>query len=578
VATSINSTLGIRTSAADSMRAQAFKATFTKTPTAITKLARVGTVVPNQYKFWAEIWNTTGGTSGTPTSIFDVAAKSQEYDVALLSTTSTPFIFNFPSSLTYTIGTEYAIVIRSDLPLSGSNYITVDANSSGGYADGLSWKYDSGSLTWVEQTGWDLYLVVYNHFLTDFGNSHKGWGDLRGSETDGMWNSEPSIAIKDNDNAILMWRQHQSFLAVPTHHPHTGMLYARNISIPHDGSSPVLGDIRDVGYHNFDPNLVLNFSLGNPTTYDKSLTTGANTGYPIYSRSHIVAYDTTAGISATPTFPLDDLDFPNGCILIGTGSSGAYYGASAGGNYDGVFKLANYPFIFEAEIKPITTTGGDNRFILKHGSAFNVRLDSTTGKLVMQDSTSGAQVITLDAEPLSYHKIRILKGTDGIFHIYRATVAPYTSFTETGYTSNNINGNTFATSVTNFSIGYNHVDGLGGFNGKIGYIKMAIGVSSFVYDGYYDQAPIVNPTNLGRNLFTGKKIIGQELSFTFNNNFGSGVVGNGQESALVDSYTQRILTNKALTPGRNCNVKIGMNRVSESDQSHIKGIIYSFGK
>lgn len=162
--------------------------------------------------------------------------------------------------------------------------------------------------------------------------------------------------------------------------------------------------------------------------------------------------------------------------------------------------------------------------------------------------------------------------------MYRSTVAPYTAFVEVASYSLQ---QTIVTSTSggNLSIGAIEPGPAQFFDGKIGYIKIAKGATSFNHDGWKFQPPITHVINHGHYILA-RNIVGEGSYTSINAHFDNliGIKPNANGQALVDSNDIFVRYKKTFAQqGENIQAKLSAGRASIADSSRIENLnlIYS---
>lgn len=493
--------------------------------------------------------------------------------------------FNF-AGVSLSNSTVYAFVLETTSPVNANGIRIGVQHSSNLYAGGKYVAYDGTS--WGDMGGgaWDLSFEINGEYVTDL--------SLAQSATDVytalhstvspfnvyIHNQESQIVNIDSTTAQFITRR------TPTNSdsviPISGHPFRRVISYGTGGVKSVISDAVVAGYapSNYDASLVINVSNGNPENARIDTTTGVvSTSAVSEDRSGISLDFAPQNIDATNY--IADVDFQSG-ICINLNGSNEWLDANGTAIQD--IKQGN-PFAIEVEIKP-TLTASDKIIVGKYsnGSGYGWYLFlNSSNFLCFQSYNSGGSTLNTYAsdiaESSAYHKVRLVyDGT--IVKLYRSTSAPFTTFTEVASYSAQNNIYTNVGGGASVRVGAVHHTGyVSHFSGKIGYVKMVNGSSSFNYNGYKSQPALVSIQNLGSKIAV-KQTVGQ-ISTTLSNPYNNaGIVdGNSNDASVVDSYDLVVSTGKTLgTAGNQLTVKESMGRGSNRNQSSLQGTIHKFNK
>jgi len=234
----------------------------------------------------------------------------------------------------------------------------------------------------------------------------------------------------------------------------------------------------------------------------------------------------------------------------------------------------------ETEIKVTAWSGAKTVMASQYASATGFFWRFNSSGQMFWEAGSGSWNTTGSSTALSantYYKIKVTR-TSGTVKLWYKEAAG--SWTEMSYNTNDADGVTVPTSSSQywFISSYPQSPGSSSFVGKIGYVKAAIGTDSFAYDGYKNQAAIVNLQNHG-HMISGERVTGN-TSASMAANFDVPVMGSGNEGAKVDSITQSFTYKKdSLTStGSNLKLKVEQERGTSDDATKIPGVIALFNK
>jgi len=591
---STNTTINLRDTTSNTIQAQ----TFTTSGSGLTLRTimvaayRVGNIAAGQ-TLTAKIYATS---AGAPTGAA-IATSTNTYDpVKITTSTSGQYLyFNF-DSVALSASTVYALSIEGSYTVSASNYIKLLATTANPYAGGS--QYTNNGTTWSATAANDLVFETNGIWVTDVGNG--SYGNQSGTQIqneiqDVIDNQETTIKIIPGTSIIQHATRKNPNYANAASRALTGHIFGRKITIGNGTTKSSADSLAVLGYSSYDENLAWTVSPGDSSAARLAPTTGAVTIGSYYEDRA-----GTRGLEASPTNLggstgaglVTDTRFQSGYAHYVPGTGQVIYGNTpVATNATRIYQ--NVPFILEVECAPMGTgticssgelnTAGHNGWLLEITAG---------GKLGFESVRSAAADIVSYAsdanEPTdgSYRRYRVVyDGTNA--RLYRSTVAPYTSFTEVASYSSfgaGTAGQPYG-STNQLWIGLYRSSntGVGYFNGKIGYIKLANNTTSFTYSGYASQPPMVNPINLGSMVIskTRKGQYSATLSTPTSFNVAEQVFTKTMPSALVPSYdcysiynTQLDSGNRGTTPA----IQVTQGKASDSDVSGILGMIMRFLK
>jgi len=366
----------------------------------------------------------------------------------------------------------------------------------------------------------------------------------------------------------------------PAEFPMSGHPYRKVIPFTAGGSveCDTTNSLDPVTQNNvFDEYLLFNIDLGNPDTAAFDTITGVPSSGYLWQRSGI---STDVFTASTPPFVIDS-DFESGYCANFSTSDYIRYGQS--GLNETAWALGLRDFIMEAEIKPVNAASYHKVILANYYSAnngFQWRIEQGGYLVFWIGNGSGfyGAMASDKIEPLTYHKVRVTR-TNGTVKLWRDEGS---GWVEVGsYSDNTADNKNVSSSSSAYWVvsGYPFSLGSAGFDGKIGYVKVAVGTDSFEYDGFKDQSAIVSLQNHG-HLITGENVTGQSNA-TIADNYDIPFIGSGNESALVDSYRQRFIYSKTFSGGSqgfNAKLSVAGKRGTTEDQSNLQGLLFQYSR
>jgi len=531
--------------------------------------------VPAGNTIKAELFATS---SGLPTGA--ALAESQTIDPSKLTkdTLGQWIHFNFNSiALTNTV--EYAIVITGTYPISASNHIVFNISGSNEISGG-SISFD-GSI-WTSSASNDHGIMISNFWITELGKCQNNLaGDI------GDWafhDQETQIVNIDSNSAQFSHRR-------TNHHSGafrelSGHVYRRVITYGNGTNQSVYSNSIVAGYAetNHDPYLVFNVAYGTDECKAQNISTGILDDNSCgEDRSGMLMVTNSYDNISSADIAVDS-DFQEGLCLDfnGTDERIGYVDRS---QFDLYY---NKPFIFEFEIKT-SALSGLHHIITQYNSGASygwiIKLDAAGSVLfsvynssgtLLSDVTTNTAFITNN----TYYRVRIVYNGDNLQpRIYKATTSTG-SFTEASSYSGVVNN--FGTSNTSSGevMIVGSISGSAGtYAGKIGYIKIANGVNSFIYDGFKSQPPTVSHVNLGTKIIAENKV-GQNSTTSGVNFDNIGIIDDADDASVVDSYDviAQYQHTIAGTAGNEFELELDAGRESDRDQSSIQGINFRFSR
>lgn len=562
---------------------QSFTASATRIRSIGVGLRTQGTFASGSHVFM-DVYAASGSAPNMIPTGAVLATSLNAIDLSLYGTTSwSEFWFRF-NTLTLASG-NYCFVLRSAYTLSASNFaMYVFKNSTLGVGNrsqynGTTWTPDGAAL---------LFDISGEWLFSDVGNAMHASAPANFLVNNGSANrddQEPTIALIDN--TTFQYAHHQSMVGLVTNsRAMTGVPYRRVFTFGSGGTAPsTMSALTVAGYAQaaFDPNITFTTSLGSPLCQAQDIVTGVLATTNLYSDRSGWNHNLNGnGLGV----PVADASFESGFAAdMSANSTALRYGVSGEEPFWNV--VAGKPFALEVEVKPTQNTSGTVVCNYRNlAGSFGWTLQFSGGFVEFVSKATGGSslgtTVSDKVEPLTYHKIRVTyDGT--IVRIFRAESAPYTTFTEAAsYSSqNNI--------LTTAGDGCMKVGALGDsndtantnpFRGRMGYVKMIKGATSFVYNGFKTQAPITDIQNLGTRIL-GKQRIGDN-TMTYSAQYTSPVLvdGNSNQAAVVDSndLQAQFTGTLANTTGSELSLKLTAGRGSTRNQSSIQGLNFKFTK
>ena len=545
--------------------------------TASILLSQVGTI-PSGYTLTMTLQATTAGLpNGTI-----VATSVNSYDPSKITRSSSCqwLHFNFPTT-TLTNGVVYAIVITKTYPQNSSNYLYWAANSSSVYPGGNSVR-NNGS-AWAADSTYDMVFEINGEYVTDIGQARQTTTSFSNVT---VHDQESQIELIDSASAAIVSRR-ATMMSADTDRIYVGHPFRRVLSFGTGGAQSTLTAPVIAGYapNQYDANLVFNVALGNPACSQKSVTTGLDatvnfaedrSGFSYY----VAAFDGTNTPTTDSSFisPWNSVGY---CQAFNGSNTRVVYGNT---NANRVFDLVvGVPFVIEAEINCATSNAANNFSIISHWNTTSYSWSFSaqrTGYLAIQCTNAANVGICLVQasdmlEPTGYHRVRcVYDGTT--VRLYRTTGSG-TTFTEVASYSSQ-QALTATSSSANVCVGALD-SSTSYFNGKIGYVKFAKGVSAFNYEGFRSQPPITGVVNLGTEI-VGEYRVGNHGTTAGQNYIQPAFIPRFNNQAVVDSNDLQLQFTNSLTgaAGNNLLLRMTLGRGSSRNASGIQGIDFQFSK
>lgn len=571
---STNGATGINSATNFQQGGQSFTATAStpKLRTFSFLATQIGTI-GSGYTMQADLYATSGGLP-TGSSL----GTSQTIDPSLISKNASGqwLHFNF-NNITLTNTTVYAVVLSVTYPLSASNYIDIKTQGTSPYAGGAELRYNGS--TWSAVSN-DCTFMISDAYVTTIGKAIES-GANRANY--GFHDQESQIANINSTTAQVTFRRVST--SSDSQKQLGGHPYRRVLTWGSGGTQSTLTSAVVAGYSasNHDQNLVFATAVGYDDNKRQNVSTGVlDADKPLEDRSGMnMVGGTYTNISTADV--ISDASFQAGFALDLDGSTEHVTFADRP-EFDLYF---NKPFCMEFEMKPSSLAATSDIFG-QYDSAASYGwywLFRTDGSVLFQVANSSGTVIaqadavasTISAN--TYYVFRIVyDGSGGAVRMYKATTYNGT-FTEVSYSGSQTSfasGNTSSSAA--FGIG--RTQGFTRFfPGKLGYVKIANGSSTFAYSGYKGQAPLVGHINLGTRILAENKV--GENSATSGTNFdNAGIIsGDVAQASMVDSNNILVKFGDysiSGTKGKMMYFKWSGNRVSTRDVSALEAVNIRF--
>jgi hypothetical protein len=482
--------------------------------------------------------------------------------------------FNF-DSVSLSNSTMYAAVLEVSHATDASNHVLFKQNSTSVFANGSRADFDGS--TWSAVAS-DLVIEINGEYVKEISKDVALHSGPAFSNTI-IHAEETSLGKISTTTFQALFRRMTLPTNTATERTRTGHPYrlvgtwatSANLQSTYTSAANAA-----YAAASFDPYCVFNVSYGGTDSKALNLNTGAeddsqnsNDRSPF---SHVVS-------AATGMASVTDASFQSGKCLNFNGSSDfkAYTDSAA---WDLYF---DKPFCFEIEIKPDVVGGGEKFILNSTNSSSQGGIDLSLGETSSGDinfrilNSAGtvigkARSVASTVSVANYTIIRVTgAGSGAAPKIYTAT-SPGGTFTEVSYStqtafaSGNTSGITAVFNIGKFASGSNFYDG------KIGYLKINNGSSTFSFTGFKNIAAYTNIQNGGTAVY-GKLMIGENGT---NANFAK-FYQSKQNSALVDSYPLVFSYNLTfVSSGRYMHTDIQTERMSTLDNSNVENYEFSF--
>ena len=581
------STMKFRDTTSNQIIAQTFVAP-SRTRSIGVHLHAVGTI-PSGNTLTADVFATSGGVP-TGAKLFS-STNSIDPSLITKNTSGQWLYFNFANS--FTNGTTYAIALRSSFAVSSSNYLIAHGGSStSAYSTNpYSWNNSAEPPTsgsWTIIAGSNRFNIEVNgEYVTQVGQALDDTVSWTGAH---IHDQESQIELIDSSTAAIVSRR-ATLQGADSTRPFVGHPFRRVLSFGSGGAQSTLTSPVIAGYapSNYDANLVFTTSLGSDDCARKDTITGAIVATDKCGEHSGMNLGSGNSASMTAGNWITD-DTANGfdagsCTFNGSSQYITYYNAAL--NYS-LNVTQGVPFCMEMEVKigggagTTRTIVGDYRSDTSYG--WMARISAANTLEFQCTNTGGTTVQRYSVETFAvgdYLKIRY-QYDGSTLKIYRKKITD-SNFIEVigGYTRPADIITTGSSSGYQLEIGGAYSGGGQAwfFNGKIGYIKIALGSSTFQYSGYKSQPSITGIINLGTEI-VGEYRIGHSGSTAGQNYIQPAFIPRFNNQAVVDSNDLQIMYSQPLANavGNNLWLKLSMGRGSSRNISSVQGIDFQFSK
>lgn len=521
-----------------------------------------------------EIQNTTGGLPNG--SVVATASNTIDTNKLHTNTSGEEVYFEF-NNVSLVASTQYAMVIKTDLSTDASNYLIMKANYSNPYAGGTRCNRTSSG-TWSSSAAHDMAISINNYWITKMGDANN---------VDGVWNQESCMSLIGSKIQCLTRKVPYNIAANLVYMGHP---YKRDITISATSAKSAISSVTCAAYEeassDFDKNLVFSVALGSDDCKDRNLITGLYS-YAVGSDQGAGVGDKSIGLealsAAPPTLTVDP--------VFEAGVCGLYSSNYTSYAINKVYHQMEKDFVMEVEMNNTAATSDNilsTYYVPAPGSEWGWQLgfNSSSYLQFFWINASGVvkQVVASDkVEPTAYHKVKVKKvGTTVSLWRAENSANNYTVFTEVASysTQDTYAGYRYNTTYSYLIIGAGDTGASAGiqlgayFSGKIGYVKIAFGANSFVYDGFKSRPPIVSIQSIS-DMLLGKKMNGVYSGFSPYNEAGLSKDGR----PFVDSYDHLVTASKSqLTAGKFMNFKLTQNRGSAKVKTAYKTIDIKMSK
>lgn len=587
-----------RNAAGSTLLGQSFTANTNRHRTFTARVYQQGNILQDAYTLQAKIYATA---AGIPTGAA-LYTSNNSYDPGRFtkSTSGQDITFNF-DNVALSNGVVYAIVYESAFPISGTNFLTFLGTAAGSSIVGSRQLYD-GSVWTAQAAGDDLYTKISGDYETVVGNAKHSTLSLGG---DSEHNFETQIEAIGTSQIKYTTRLAKQFVSTATLYPSTGDIFQRTINISGvAGTQSTYDDLRGAafGATSFDPNLVFNAAFGSDFAGRRNLDTAAFGAADTYIEDSS-SWNTSGGSSNSPTGRVADASFQTGfgyelqgvTQFISISTSTKHYPrpplgfaiefemkadtVATGGTASPLSTDANLRTIVSNFVDSGATRSGFFTGLAPNGG---ITLSTYTGASGVGTYTTCATIISVGV----YYKIKILiDPVTSLGHVY------YNGTECASYAVQN-NHTTIGNPNVDLTIGqHDRGGGAGidsvsspGFDGRIGYVKIANGLNSvanggFVSSGFVNQRAITTHQNLGR-LMVGEMQNGQNRQTQDSSgNFDTLGFANADFATIATSPKTVFFLEKTLTtPGPYEHFLFEMGRASTTDTSRWDGMGVRFVK
>jgi len=486
--------------------------------------------------------------------------------------------FNF-DSVALANGTQYVVMVSSTFAINGSDYLRISLNTSNPYASGTLVNNDTG--VYSADSGTDCVFMISDAWVS---NAGKAIQNDANKANFGFDDQESQVAQIDSNSVQYSFRRIFNN-TVAAYRQLSGHPFRRVLTWGNGSVQSVMTDAVVAGYapSNFDENLVFSTALGTDECKRQNISTGVlDDNSAAEDRSGaLIVNDGYNNITSADT--VVDSDFESGVAIDFDGSTERLTYVDRP-EFDLYF---NKPFIIEMEVKFTSLpVGGD--IINQYGAAnlygWQFNINSASGDLDFLISNSSGTTIgrartnTAFVTTAQYYKLRVVyDGLGGAPKIFKATTVNG-SFTEATYAISTA----FASGNTSSTAGL-FIASRSGFNGtlpaRISYVKISNGASTFAYEGFKNQAPLVGHLNLGTKILSENKV-GTNSTTSGTNFDNAGIISDANDASVVDSHDVIAQFNHSIagTAGNELELKINAGKGSDRNVSSIQGINFRFSK
>jgi hypothetical protein len=577
--TSVNANSTFRNATAQSWVAQTFTANSSRVRCFNIRAFQTG-IIPDGHTLTCEIQTLSANTtSGVPTGTV-VATAINSYNPRNISKTDyQDLFFNFDSPA-LTNGTWYAFVLKSSFPVSASNYLNFKSHSGNIYGAGSQCNWDGS--TWTAfPASFDLFFRIIGDWMYDLSHETRASGQEYGYE---VWNQEATLAKIDSNN-LRMAHKRAITSNVGVGRSQSGHIWNSLITLGSGGNASTYTAPTQIGHQSFDKNLVFAVGLGLDSSARIDRTTGAiDANNKAETRSGV-----TVGITSNTLVAADFISD----VSSSTGYVGVFNGSSKWVIYDHNPFLnfePGYGFCIEAEFRTNTLAAAQTilgKYLAGSGGGWALQIRTDGGidfdgfDNAGNNNRFSARAVASTVAINTWYVIRCTyDGLGGAPKIFLSTTGPNGTFTEVSYASTVAFG-TAVTSTETLKIGANNSN-TAPFNGRISYVKIAKGASSFAYIGYKDQRAMQGIINTGSKIYVETKggNMGVADINTSYDEFGR-IDPNGSSTSIVDSNDIYLFYEHSIagTKGQAMYLRTTMNRASSTDAvTALRGINFKFSK
>jgi len=566
-----------RTNSSEQQKSMTFLANANRVRSITVRLNSNGIIGPG-YEMQMKLYAVTpNNNTGLPTgAVLYVSNNKIDPNLLTKSSSGQDVTFNF-DNVSLTNGSYYAYVLEGTQPIDATNFVKVFGGISS-YADGSGGNYNGTS--WSGST-FDAYFRISGDYNREIGNAESSSNSVSGVTLD---NSESQIEIIDSNQIQFITRKELRPLNADSWKPSTGHPYRRVINLSNTlGTQSTYTNLVQAAYKDFDPYLIYNVSHGGDDSNRINMTTGALEASGVEGEDRS-GWNHTLSAGSTPT-RTTNASFLSGFCTDFNGSS--HYRAYT--DMHGFDLYSSRAFAIEVEVLPDVVTGGVmiSHYEVGGGNTRGWEFKFLPGGAIrfLAANTSGttladAQTNTGFATVSTYQIYRVIYlGNNTAPKIYKSS-SPTGTFTEATYASTTafVSGNT--ASAAELVVGARGGSSKSEFyDGKIGYTKFINGSSTFVYNGFKNQAPVTQIQNLGSSV-VGEQQIGQNRSTQDTLGNYDRLAQSRQDRSLVDTLDQYFVYKKTgmTNTGNKPALKVTLNRVSNDDQKRLPGLIMKWEK